>query len=491
MTRLTPMSRKARARPTPQRPGLYTGYILHHNGPQYFGYLADNTQVLANNLHGAQGLLHAVESRPCRQAAACSICAAATTTMTGSCRSIRRRPSSTPSSAMTIIRPIRTSRSPRPSPPKRSTTSSTAPIGRRARSSSPMTKPTGSTIMCRRSGAAPSPTARSSRRGPRIPTIVISPYARAGKISHRYSEHGSVIKFINELFGLMPLAKLPDEMRARELGRRHCGQANLGPSDDPDNDVGDLTEAFDYDILRGNKPPIPASQALRSRQMSSASLPHLATANYFAERLHQWCLQSDRRPADRLPVLGRLQGGQADRPLSGRRESASDPIAGHAHVRQLDALIRAAQANIADTQWRMEVRPPSSFLSRELGLSRCLACFCASSHAACWRLSAPLHAQTLESIRAAKHLECGVAGHGRLEWRGPARQSLGAGNRDLPRRRRGHLRVTRPPRRSGLSGRAGSPERAESGRDTACDRSNALDIDGGAIRRGFRTAHFL
>jgi phospholipase C len=29
--------------------------------------------------------------------------------------------------------------------------------------------------------------------GPRIPTILISPYAAAGNISHRYSEHGSVI----------------------------------------------------------------------------------------------------------------------------------------------------------------------------------------------------------------------------------------------------------------------------------------------------------
>jgi len=29
-------------------------YALHHNGPQYFGYLGDNPQVLNNNLHGAR-----------------------------------------------------------------------------------------------------------------------------------------------------------------------------------------------------------------------------------------------------------------------------------------------------------------------------------------------------------------------------------------------------------------------------------------------------
>ena len=42
---------------------------------------------------------------------------------------------------------------------------------------------------------------------------MISPYAASGKISHRYSEHGSVIKFINELKGLVPLASLPDERK--------------------------------------------------------------------------------------------------------------------------------------------------------------------------------------------------------------------------------------------------------------------------------------
>src|SRR5208337_5604322 len=86
--------------------------------------------------------------------------------------------------------------------------------------------------------------------GPRIPTIVISPYVKSGKISHRYSEHGSVIKFINELFGLVPLAVLPDEKRGVQLGKTNLGQDNLGPSDDPENDVGDLTEAFDYSRLQ-------------------------------------------------------------------------------------------------------------------------------------------------------------------------------------------------------------------------------------------------
>ena len=144
--------------------------------------------------------------------------------------------------------------------------------------------------------------------GPRIPTILISPYAASGEISHRYSEHGSVIKFINELFGLVPLASLPDETRGRELGTIDTGTDNLGPSDDPDNDVGDLTEAFDYDILRGVKQPIDASAGVISAD-SGRNAASFGDAELFAERLHQWRLRGDRHPADRFPVHGRLQGG--------------------------------------------------------------------------------------------------------------------------------------------------------------------------------------
>ena len=111
-----------------------------------------------------------------------------------------------------------------------------------------MTRPTASTTTSRRTSATRSPTARRWPRGPRIPTMVISPFAASGKISHRYSEHGSVIKFINELKGLAPLATLPDEQQgARRSASASSARTISGPSDDPNNKVGDLTEAFDYD----------------------------------------------------------------------------------------------------------------------------------------------------------------------------------------------------------------------------------------------------
>ena len=118
---------------------------------------------------------------------------------------------------------------------------------------------------------------------------------QSGKISHHYSEHGSVIKFVNELYGLVPLASLPDEKRGRELGKKTLGQPNLGPSDDPDNNVGDLTEAFDLEILRGHKRPVPLRRRSSLRQWLVAA-PLCVVTTIFAERLHQW----------RMPEIGIL-----------------------------------------------------------------------------------------------------------------------------------------------------------------------------------------
>ncbi len=109
--------------------------------------------------------------------------------------------------------------------------------------------------------------------GPRIPAIVISPFSVAHTISTQYSEHSSVIKFINELFGLVPLADLPDEQRGRTLGTTELGQSNLGPADDQVNPMGDLLEAFDADRLRGIAPSLPPSYAIIPSS-TVTTLPH-------------------------------------------------------------------------------------------------------------------------------------------------------------------------------------------------------------------------
>ncbi|HUO74219.1 MAG TPA: alkaline phosphatase family protein [Solirubrobacteraceae bacterium] len=117
--------------------------------------------------------------------------------------------------------------------------------------------------------------------GPRIPTIVVSPYAAAHTVSHVYSEHSSMIKFINELFGLTPLAELPDEAAAMAAGAANPAlngpngpQAALGPADATAG-MGDLLEAFDNDRLLGIAPPLPAQYA-HIREVRA--LPHYAGA---------------------------------------------------------------------------------------------------------------------------------------------------------------------------------------------------------------------
>lgn len=41
--------------------------------------------------------------------------------------------------------------------------------------------------------------------GTRIPMIVVSPYTRAGRIAHEYSDHVSVLKFIERNWSLSPV----------------------------------------------------------------------------------------------------------------------------------------------------------------------------------------------------------------------------------------------------------------------------------------------
>jgi phospholipase C len=98
-------------------------------------------------------------------------------------------------------------------------------------------------------------------RGPRIPLIIISPYARAHEISHESGDHASVIKFIDMLYNLPKLADLPDEAQARMAGEKMFQQAYLGPADDNTPGVGDLLSAFDPARLSGRAKPLPAAYA--------------------------------------------------------------------------------------------------------------------------------------------------------------------------------------------------------------------------------------
>ncbi len=98
-------------------------------------------------------------------------------------------------------------------------------------------------------------------QGPRIPTIVISPYGEVHAVAHEADEHSSIIKFIDMLYGLKPLADLPDEAAAKVQGQTNMKQPYLGPADDGVPNVGNLLAAFDNNRLAGTAPVVPASFA--------------------------------------------------------------------------------------------------------------------------------------------------------------------------------------------------------------------------------------
>jgi len=90
-------------------------------------------------------------------------------------------------------------------------------------------------------------------RGPRVPLIVISPYAQTHVVSHEIGDTNAIIKFINLVFNLPALEDLPDEQNAQQAGKQIYNQDNLGPQDDPKNPLdGDLTSAFSITRLKGH-----------------------------------------------------------------------------------------------------------------------------------------------------------------------------------------------------------------------------------------------
>ena len=56
--------------------------------------------------------------------------------------------------------------------------------------------------------------------GMRIPMLIISPYAKKGYVSHVHYEHGSILRFVEDQFGLKRLA-------ASDTARHLAGERRL------------------------------------------------------------------------------------------------------------------------------------------------------------------------------------------------------------------------------------------------------------------------
>ncbi|MDF5736340.1 MULTISPECIES: phospholipase C [unclassified Nostoc] len=107
-------------------------------------------------------------------------------------------------------------------------------------------------------------------RGVRVPLLLISPYARTHAVSHVEGDHNAVIETINTIFGLPALASLPDEAQAlaagnspefNKFGPPGFEQKYLGPRDINSPITDSLLSGFDPKRLLGVSPPLPASFA--------------------------------------------------------------------------------------------------------------------------------------------------------------------------------------------------------------------------------------
>ena len=81
--------------------------------------------------------------------------------------------------------------------------------------------------------------------GTRIPMLVISPYTKPGSIDHAYSDHGSVLKFIEKNWRLKPLSpRSRDNMPNPIASRNDPYVPTNGPA------ISDLMSVFDFSQRR-------------------------------------------------------------------------------------------------------------------------------------------------------------------------------------------------------------------------------------------------
>ena len=238
--------------------GSHASYITHHNGPQYFGYVANNPKMRIK-LHGLADFFTAIHDRKLPASGLFFI-------KGGYQNSLGLKPADPDPAVQKNF--IGDDDHPAYSDAQISEALVAETVN--AISVSPYWKDSAIIITWDDSEGdydhvpppirGKGPDGSVTTLGPRVPFLLISPYSRVHVVAHDQGEHASVIKFADKLFGLKPLAELPDEKRGRELGKKEFGQDDLGPSD-ASPDVADLTSAFDSARLSGKAKPLPPEYA--------------------------------------------------------------------------------------------------------------------------------------------------------------------------------------------------------------------------------------
>jgi phospholipase C len=77
--------------------------------------------------------------------------------------------------------------------------------------------------------------------GPRVPLIVVSPFSKGGKVVHSYTDHVSVLKFIERNWHLKPVSDRSRDNLPNPIHTRHNAYVPVNmPA------IGDLFDMFEF-----------------------------------------------------------------------------------------------------------------------------------------------------------------------------------------------------------------------------------------------------
>jgi phospholipase C len=246
--------------------GTHASYITHHNGPQYFGYISNNPEM-SKQLHGLGDFFSAVENRTLPKQGGVFFVKGGYTNL------FSLKPGDPDSTVQKNF--LGDDDHPAYSDAQISEAMVAEAINRIAES--PYWNQSAIIITWDDSEGdydhvqppirTFGPDNSAITNGPRVPFIVISPYARTHHIAHAQGSQSSVVKFIDAVFNLPPLALLPDELEGRQLGEQHFGQKDIGPEDAITPGITDLLDAFSPSRLMGKADPLPPYYATVSEAL--------------------------------------------------------------------------------------------------------------------------------------------------------------------------------------------------------------------------------
>jgi len=240
--------------------GTHASYITHHNGPQYFGYIANNSQMV-KQLHGLGDFFTAIKKRTLPEQGGVFYVKGGFTNLF----------SLKPTNPDATVQANFLGDDDHPGYSDAQISESMVAEAINDIAASPYWYESAIIITWDDSEGdydhvQPAirnfgPDGSLITNGPRVPLLLISPYARTHYVASAPGTQSSVVKFVDTVFNLPPLAYLPDEMVGRDLGEKEFGQKDFGPEDAITPGITDFLDAFSPARLLGKAAPLPPSYA--------------------------------------------------------------------------------------------------------------------------------------------------------------------------------------------------------------------------------------